>query len=528
MTGMGGLTVRGWWLRGAAVVLAVVLVAGVPVLSSGADIYVHLLWAHQVMRCLAVGELPLWAPDLNAGFGSPGIRLYSPAGPVTAGLLGLVPGDAAAGLRLALLLAIVALVLVVRRRSGSILPAFLILCGAPFLGDLIVRAAWSQMLAVPVAWWLLEQVADERRPVADPAAVGVGMAALWLVHAPTAVMVGVLLGLGGLLRLGPLAALRWAGTWGVFGAALTAWHWLPLLSEMPLTAAREGLTGGIFDPAANWLGAPWPHGPRLNLAYSAAATVLALFVAAALRKGPDRPGNVRTILATGALSLTTVLVIPLSALGLPLAWLQFPWRWLTPAALLLAIPAARVIRDHPVAFLVWLVPVLLLPPVAPMPAPHLGPSDGWIRMGEAVSEFGGNPLVVDAIQNRPRWYPGLAKAIPEFGEAGLVCSWPASVVRVVSWRPLRRVVRIRSASGCRLELRLLRYPWWRLTLDGRIVPLPEQGAVIGLDVPPGEHVVRCQWGGNPLARVGLAIAAAMLLLLTVLRLRRDGPASSAP
>ncbi len=35
------------------------------------DLYVHLIWSWEVMRCLASGQLPVWLPDLNAGFGSP-------------------------------------------------------------------------------------------------------------------------------------------------------------------------------------------------------------------------------------------------------------------------------------------------------------------------------------------------------------------------------------------------------------------------------------------------------------------------
>lgn len=61
--------------------LTLLLLAGaglalfLPFLPAGPDIYVHILWPQQVARCLAQGQLPLWLPDLNAGFGSPGIRL---------------------------------------------------------------------------------------------------------------------------------------------------------------------------------------------------------------------------------------------------------------------------------------------------------------------------------------------------------------------------------------------------------------------------------------------------------------------
>jgi len=510
-----------------AVVLTVV-VGGMPWLSGGVDIYAHLLWTHQVMRCLAAGEPPLWAPDLNAGFGSPGIRLYSPVGPVAAGLLGLVAGDAAAGLRLVLLLTIVLFVLVVRRRAGRVLPAVLVLCGTPFLGDLAVRAAWSQMLALPAAWWLLEEAIGEEGRAPAPAVLGgIVLGLLWLTHAPTAVMTGALAGLALVMSPERGAGIARGARWAAIAGGLTAWHWLPLIGEMRLNSAREGLTSGIFRAAGNWLGSPVAHMSGLNLAYSAAAVVLAAGVALAVRDG-GRAGRVRAVLVLVALTLSTAAVVPLLRIGLPLEWLQFPWRWLTPAALLLARPLALAVRRRPVLSVVWIAPALLLPASGPIQPPPLGTHEGWPAVGRAVASFGGNPLAVDVIEHRPPWYGELARAIPAFGETALIRSWPESAVRVVSWRPLDRIVRVRSVSGCRLALRLLRYPWWRLSLDGRAVPLPARGAAIGLDVPPGEHTVRCEWGGNPLARAGLAVTAATLLLLAALRARRGGPSPDGP
>ena len=89
--------------------------AAVPFLPAGPDLYVHLLWTWQVMRCLAAGDLPVWLPDLNGAFGSPGIRLYSPLGPVIEGVVGLAFGSAGAALRVVPVLAWMALLLVARR-----------------------------------------------------------------------------------------------------------------------------------------------------------------------------------------------------------------------------------------------------------------------------------------------------------------------------------------------------------------------------------------------------------------------------
>ncbi|NOZ78927.1 MAG: hypothetical protein GXP48_07085, partial [Acidobacteria bacterium] len=124
-----------WWIL--AILVVALLAVTVPLIPSGPDVYVHLAWAHQVMRTLVHGELPLWMPDLNAGCGSPGIRLYSPAGPFISGVFGLILGNAAAGLRLSLLLAGV-IVYLLMRREGVERPRMgllLLLTASPILAD---------------------------------------------------------------------------------------------------------------------------------------------------------------------------------------------------------------------------------------------------------------------------------------------------------------------------------------------------------------------------------------------------------
>ena len=77
-------------LAGAAVLVVIAIV--IPYFPRGTDLYVHVLWPWQVMRCLHEWSLPIWLPDLNAAFGSPGIGLYSPLGPSISGALGLILG----------------------------------------------------------------------------------------------------------------------------------------------------------------------------------------------------------------------------------------------------------------------------------------------------------------------------------------------------------------------------------------------------------------------------------------------------
>jgi hypothetical protein len=241
---------------------AAVLAFGVARLPGGPDLYAHLLWAWQAACCLGAGDLPLWLPDLNAGFGSPGIRLYSPLGPMVTGLLGLGLGEIGRGMRAALALVPVGLWLAVRaRRGGRVGLEWLLLALSPVAAySLLGRGAVSEFLALPLAFLLLDR-AVAGRPTAAPD--GVTLAVLWLLHAPTALLV---VGVAGAALLARRDRRLWAAALGAGAAAagLTAWHWLPLADELALVDGRAALTGGMFAAARNVLGAAHPHAPADN------------------------------------------------------------------------------------------------------------------------------------------------------------------------------------------------------------------------------------------------------------------------
>ncbi len=527
MTGLsskGTTTPRSARTATVAVVLLVTAIVAAPWMSTGVDIYVHLIWTQQVMRTLSAGSLPLWLPGLNAGCGSPGIRLYSPGGPVLAGVLGLLAGDAAAGLRLALGAAVL-LLLVLLTQSRVERPAFglaLIALAPPVLADFATRGAWSELLALPAAWWLLDRGAagpppDSRRWQAE----AVALAALWLIHAPTALMVAVLLGLTALFdgarRLWQLAAA------GVTAGALVAWHALPLANEMALIGNRPALVAGIFRARANTLGSPMAHDPLLNAALSLAAISLLLVV---LVEGWPRTDARRAALITLCVGLASPLSAPLWSEGSPLAWLQFPWRWLVPAVLLAIRPLAlRTPMGNPrswVLGLLWLTPLLALPLPPLIHAPRLGSGDGWRVSGARLqAAIGANPLLVDATQNRPPWYHQLLLQLPGLRDRLAVANVDGTELSIRRWRPLHRTISVHAPAPSTVTLRLLDYPWWSPTVDAAPARAIRRNGLLQVRVPAGRHTLDLRWTGNPLSRVGQALAAIALLILGWSAIRRQ-------
>lgn len=505
--------------------LMAVGLALVPLLPGGPDVYAHLLWAHQSLRCLATGTLPVWAPDLNAGFGSPGIRLYSPAGPCLAGLLGLPFDDACAGLRLTLVPMVIGVWLVARHLRVGWAGVGLVLLSPFLLGDLFVRAAWSQVLAVPLAWWILEEAASGDRFASSWRIAGVSLAGLWLIHAPTAVMAAPVAVSCVLARFRwRRSAWRWAAAVVAAAAALTAWHWLALVSELDLVSAHMGLTEGIFSFERNYLGSPTAHATPLNQAYSLAALALLLVILVlhGWRRSEDRW---RWVLVLACLALATCLVVPLIRAGLPLGWLQFPWRWLWPAALLLVSPIAGRLRRGDAAavalVVVWIAPLAFMPWQKVVSVDTVGGHDGWIELGKVARALGGNPLAVDVVEHRPPCYEGLGDELRLFGVDGHVVATAGAGVRVDTWRPLRRRVIVEAPNDARVRLRLMRYPWWRLSVDGVSAFGGHRGTAVSVAVPAGRHAVDVRWEGNPLTPVGIVVA--LIASALVLWRRRPPP-----
>lgn len=521
--------------RPAGIVLAWVLLAAalvaiaclVPVLPANPDLYLHLAWAQQVMRCLASGSLPVWLPDLNAGFGSPGIRLASPLGPVLDGVLGLALGDAARGLRLGALLAalgVVAVCLARRGRKRGWAEAALVLASPAVLFALLGRSAWSEVLALPLLLWLLESaVTGWTRPGWG----AVGVAALWLLHAPsTLAAVGVAL-LAQALRADTRALARVAAS-TLAAAGLTAWHWLPLLDEAAYAGSRAALTGGIYRAARNVLGSSEAHdlGASVALGWCAVGLLAALLAAGAWRAAP-----LRTALAALCVAAASPLALPLWRLPGPHELLQFPWRLLLPATLLVvpAFAAALPRWRGGLAAAVLLLPALLLPRPELVLAPALSAREGWQEAGAAIHlALGGNPLLVDAEQHRPPSFALLAGNLATFGRDPVRVVAGSASWRVVRWSPLEREVAVRAAGDAEVALRLLDYPGWSVAVDGSARAMGAGSGVVGVAVPPGDHRVTARWRGNPLADAGLAVAAATaaLLLLAGRRRRAAGGAAS--
>ena len=519
----------------ALVVIAIVI----PYFPRGTDLYVHVLWPWQVMRCLHEGSLPIWLPDLNAAFGSPGIGLYSPLGPSFCGALGLALGTGGRGVRAALAIAALAVISVApgRDRRSRLMKAGLVLLSPVMLTEFFGRFPVSQLLGVPLAWLLLEHAADQRwRWDRD----GLLFALLWLVHAPTAMMVVMISGLSLLVVRSDITEpyphsvrkrlfVAWnLLTAGVVAAGLSAWHWWPLLSSAPNFPLRSALTGGEHHPLRNLIGVSGPHLPEINIAmgWAAVGFLIALGISGGWRTNRGR-------LAVIAIVLASLPSAPLWRYFAPLAWLQFPWRWMLPATLL---ATTAVIDEAPkqkrllfgFSLAALLLPLVGLPSVRFVPDPALTVATDPIVAGERVMEsISGNPLLVDVMEHRPLWWEDLGETMVLLGPHQTALVPSGGVSRVVLWRPIQREIQVESPQPATLVLRLLADPHWMISVNRRPAFPGRWGAALAVSLPAGRSDVEVRWAMDLRAIAGLIVATTLLVVITLRRWRsRAAPGES--
>jgi hypothetical protein len=401
------------------------------------------------------------------------------------------------------------------------------------LTEFFARFPVSQLLGVPLAWLLLEHAAERKwRWDRD----GVLFAILWLVHAPTAVMVAMLsafavfavrpdtaVGIEGRDPHGVrgfLLGARQLGAAGLVAAGLSIWHWWPLLSSASNFPLRSALTGGEHHPLRNLIGVSGPHLPDINIAmgWAALGLLVGLFASGAWKTNRGR-------LALLAIVLTSLPSAPLWRYFGPLAWLQFPWRWMLPATLLAttaivdeAGKRGRLILGVSLAAIV--LPLAGLPALRLVPDPALTAATDPVVAGDRVMEsFSGNPLLIDVMEHRPLWWKDLGETMVLLGPRQAAMLPEGNAPRVVGWRPLERRVEVESSQPSTLVLRLLADPHWMVTVNQQLVTANRWGAALAVSLPPGRSEVEVRWEMDPRAITG-AIVAVVLLIWIALHRRR--------
>ena len=495
---------------------------------------------------------PHWVQDANYGAGEPRFIFYPPASWLLGSLLGTINGWHAAPVLfvlLALLGAGTSMYLLVREwaATGAATFAACLYVANPYAMFVVYeRSAMGELLAG--AWFPL-MVLFALRTRSSIALLGLSMAALWLTNSPAAVVGSYMLAL---LSLGmwiaegkPWPALRAMGGMAL-GLGLAAFYIVPAAFEQRWVQIERAITPGmrvedsfLFAHTANAF-----HDQVLRTAswiFIAELAVASIAACLAWRRRADGPAR---IALTASLPVIVLLQLPLSDViwkhAPHMKFLQFPWRWLLAMSVVACVLAGMALKKPgrwPTMISTVVIAaiaigggILFFQPcddedavAAQVAGFRLGQgtqgTDEYTSVGaDNASVQQHLPLVRVLRAAQDDTVDGTQGDNPEWraGDPGSI----AARVDTQRWNGEHWVVSMVTPETGYAVLRLMDYPSWRVTVDGKPAlrrPVRDDGLMV-VPVTAGSHAIEVRWSATRDVIAGREVSAIALLALAVVAL----------
>ena len=491
---------------------------------SGHDVEFHLnSWLEVLAQWREGVFLPRWASLAHFGYGEPRFIFYPPASWILGAFLSaILPWGIVASVYiwLALTLAGMSMFALARRwfsRRDAIFVSVFYAVNPYHLVIVYWRSAFAELLAsclVPLLLLLVLRIADGERKATVPLAVV--LAAAWLTNAPAAVMIHYSLAL-------LLVILAWqkrsvrilaVGVAAVaIGAGLAGFYLLPAIYEQRWIDIGQAISAGS-RPADNFLfihtsDADHDKFNRI-ISWVALFEITILFAAAAAVKIQGKMKRERwAVLFFWALTCT-VLMFPLTAMAwkiLPkLEFMQFPWRWMLCLSMLFAIfvvagTAATGTLSVSTASAErrswWMRAAICSAAVVAIAAAWHFVQPPWWDNAADLREMRDN--FADRIG-----YEGTDEYTPLGADPSAIDKSPASVralgsepvaISAVQWGAEKKSFVAEVSAPTELELRLFRYPAWRVEVNGHKVRAgPDAAGQMTVPVEAGVNHVQVTFG----------------------------------
>jgi hypothetical protein len=481
--------------------------------ASGHDIQFHVSSWLEVAGQWKEGILfPRWSEWANHGYGEPRFIFYPPLSSfLGAALESILPLAAVAGAFIVLVqsLAGTSAYALARRfvpHRPALLGAACFTANPYALLIIYLRSDYAELLAIALYPLLLLAclrlsgwLGKENRGTGGQIVLfALPFGAIWLSNAPAGVVasysVALLFAWAAVTRKSWLPLAR-GGAALALGFGLSAFYILPAAYEQRWVHIVQALSSGVA-PAANFLltAIKDPAHNAFNRIASAVALLMIVLTFSAVLLGwrrlkadiaegdgaPSPDSRQALLLLAGASALLMVRVTLPLWMWLPkLRFVQFPWRWMSMLAAVLAVFFAAAIAGRRRAWLWASVLFFLfggtaadLARIAWWDQEDLPALRHAIDRGqgyEGTDEY--DPLGddhYDLPQNQPQ-----ARALPVNSSSE---SQPNATVHVQRWTGEHRLVLVEAREPVRLALRLLDYPAWRITVNGEsAVPQREEG-----------------------------------------------------
>ena len=528
--------------------------------ASGHDIAFHMAsWLDAAGQWKQGILFPRWTEWANFGFGEPRFIFYPPLSWLFGAFLGtILPWQSVAAVFVGCVQTFAGLsaYALFRRMAGS-RPAALLgsACFAANPYSLLIiymRSDFAELLAIaifPLLMLATERLIglspDENEPqFRNIVFFAIPFCAIWLSNAPASVIATysvALLFLVAALQQRSVSLLVNGAAGMTLGFGLASFYVVPAIYEQRWVRISAALYGGL-TPADNFLYAKTSDAEHdaFNRIASHMAILLALWaIGAALTawRGflPTGAGNLKCnrFVLLAALSVSSVvLMFPVTNLlwrFLPeLRFVQFPWRWMSMMALCALSFTGAAARGWLRWAWFFLAAVTIVASAQylvkhawwdteDMPGLQAAIKDGLGFEGTDEYDPAGDDHA-DLPQRLPRAH------IQRRDSAPLAQNEPGVIVE--KWNAERRALRIVSPTPAKVTLRLLKYPAWRITVNGAAVTAShsEGTAEMIVPVPAGESELRIDFTRTADRALGGWISTASLITsLAILFYKRRSP-----
>ncbi len=544
-------------------------------LTCGYDNVFHLWRAVQIEHLIQQGILfSRWAPDMAHGFGFPLFVFHAPASAYVAALfhgaglewVGAINATFALGMVLGGIFAF----LLARDLFGPAagLVATVAYVYAPFQAyEAFNRGSLSEAFAwafPPLVLWSVHRwvTLRDRRFLAVGAA---GLCALILTHQLFAFLFAPLLiawVLGASIAARDWHAVLRGAALGLLGLGLSAFFWLPGLTERGWVQTHRLLGTWVFDYRSNYLtlaellSAPRTADPTLLNDWPPKALGLIPLLVALLPllrwRWLSRAARWQTAVLLVLLLGFAMMTLPLSRPlwdHLPLLeYIQFPWRFLGPAVLCVSLLAAAAVSPvcgpaPPFANRILvvgsavLIPLLALTGLGWFYPRHCSPPRDASVSGMIAWERATDTLGTTA---KGEYLPIWVRAFPEEPQLESAYAGQAALDRLrredlpsgaeilgANYGATDAAIELETPQQFQAVYLALYYPGWRVAIDGEAVPITitDPDGLISFDVPAGRHNIHVSFGETPFRVTADVVSLISLVLLLAILIWQIIPAT---
>jgi uncharacterized membrane protein len=517
---------------------------------------------YEMAKSLSSGMFPVrWTTDLGYGFGYPIFNFYDPLPYYIGGLIEMIGLNALLATKLMMILGImlsgVSMYLLAKEfwgKSGGVLSALFYVYAPYHALDIYVRGDVAEFWAfalIPLVFYALLKI-HKTGKFRFTALGALAYAALIISHNLTALMVTPFaLVFAFLLFLGNRKASRNLITTFVLGILLSAFYWLPAVLEMQYTNVSSLITGGSnfrdhFVCLNQLWTSPWGYGGStkgcvdgLSFMVGKYHIVLALslfvFAIAALifRKYFNNFSKDKLVIILFAflgflvsLFFTLQISQPIWELIRPMAFLQYPWRFILMAVFFASFISGAlfwIIEEYLKQKLILVLGLIVLSGLLVLVSVKFFIPEKYLQV-DSNYYTNASMLSWKTSKTSDEYLPKNFQRPNNIDEVANFANLDTLEVTVsnVSLTPQVVMLNVNTTKAQSVIIPVAYFPAWQGYVDGGKVATTNHQGKIAVSLPKGQHQLKLEFKQTKIELLGdfLSLAGILALFAGIIQLKK--------